>query len=61
MVITIDDFRRRIEYSLCQQFASADDLKAFCERARSARVGVACLNPVWVKPCLLYTSPSPRD
>jgi deoxyribose-phosphate aldolase len=49
MNLTIDDFRRRIEYSLCQQFASADDLKAFCERARSARVGVACLNPVWVK------------
>ncbi|HUT66766.1 MAG TPA: deoxyribose-phosphate aldolase [Spirochaetota bacterium] len=49
MNLTIDDFRHRIEYSLCQQFASADDLKAFCERARSARVGVACLNPVWVK------------
>ena len=49
MILTIDDFRKRIEYSLCQQFASREDVMAFCKRAKAARVGVACLNPVWVK------------
>jgi deoxyribose-phosphate aldolase len=46
MTLTVEDFRRRIEYSLCQQFASREDVQAFCERALAARVGVACFNPV---------------
>jgi deoxyribose-phosphate aldolase len=46
MTLTLEDFRRRIEYSLCQQFASRGDVAAFCERARAAQVGVACFNPV---------------
>jgi deoxyribose-phosphate aldolase len=49
MILTIDDFRQRIEYSLCQQFASRDDVVTFCERVKASRVGVACFNPVWVK------------
>ena len=49
MKLTLDDFRRRIEYSICQPFASADDVRAFCERARAAGVGVACFNPVNVR------------
>jgi deoxyribose-phosphate aldolase len=46
MVVTCDDFRRRIEYSLCQQFADEQDVRAFCRRARASEVGVACFNPV---------------
>jgi deoxyribose-phosphate aldolase len=46
MTLTLEDFRRRIEYSLCQQFASREDVRAFCERALAAQVGVACFNPV---------------
>ena len=49
MLLTLDDFRKRIEYSICQQFASDDDVRAFCRRAMAARVGVACFNPVNVK------------
>jgi deoxyribose-phosphate aldolase len=49
MRLTLDDFRRRIEYSLCQQFASEADVRAFCARARAAGVGVACFNPVNVR------------
>ncbi len=49
MVITLENFRKRIEYSLCQQFATDDDVKRFCEGAIKAGVGVACLNPVNVK------------
>jgi deoxyribose-phosphate aldolase len=49
MLLTLESFRKRIEYSLCQQFASDADVRAFCERAKSARVGVACVNPVNVK------------
>jgi deoxyribose-phosphate aldolase len=50
MQLTLESFRKRIEYSLCQQFASESDVRAFCERAKAARVGVACVNPVNVKP-----------
>jgi deoxyribose-phosphate aldolase len=46
MTLTLADFRRRIEYSICQQFASRDDIRAFCERALAVGVGVACFNPV---------------
>jgi deoxyribose-phosphate aldolase len=46
MTLTLDDFRQRIEYSICQQFASREDVRAFCARALAARVGVACFNPV---------------
>ncbi|MFW6180833.1 MAG: deoxyribose-phosphate aldolase [Spirochaetota bacterium] len=46
MVLTRDDFRRRIEYSICQQFAGEEEVRAFCRRARDAGVGVACFNPV---------------
>ncbi len=49
MVLTLFDFRSRIEYSLCQQFASNEDVKTFCERAKKSKVGVACVNPVNVK------------
>ncbi len=46
MLLTLESFRRRIEYSLCQQFASDDDVREFCKRAETAGVGVACVNPV---------------
>ncbi len=49
MHLTLENFRKRIEYSICQQFASEDDVRAFCERAMAAGVGVACFNPVNVK------------
>ena len=49
MLLTVETFRKRIEYSLCQQFASDADVRAFCERAKATRVGVACVNPVNVK------------
>lgn len=46
MLLTLDNFRKRIEYSLCQQFASDNDVRDFCNRAKALGVGVACLNPV---------------
>jgi len=46
VLISLSNLKKRIEYSLCQHFASSDDVKAFCARARKAEVGVACLNPV---------------
>lgn len=46
MLLLLDDLKKRIEYSLCQHFATEDDVKTFCERAAQAGVGVACLNPV---------------
>jgi deoxyribose-phosphate aldolase len=46
VTLTLGDFRRRIEYSICQQFASREDVRFFCQRAVAARIGVACLNPV---------------
>jgi deoxyribose-phosphate aldolase len=49
VILTREDFKKRIEYSLCQQFASEADVQAFCERAIAAGVGVACFNPVNVK------------
>jgi len=49
MRLSIDEFRKKIEYSLCQQFAGDDDVREFCDKARGAGVGVACVNPVNVR------------
>jgi len=46
MILKLADFKKRLEYSLCQQFPSEDDVREFCERALSAGVGVVCVNPV---------------
>lgn len=49
MHLMLEDFKRRLEFSLCQQFASEDDVRAFCEQARTTGVGVVCVNLVNVK------------
>jgi deoxyribose-phosphate aldolase len=46
MRLTLEIFRKRIEYSLCQQFANEKDVREFCTRAKRVGVGVACVNPV---------------
>ncbi|KKL62891.1 hypothetical protein LCGC14_2180640, partial [marine sediment metagenome] len=46
MYLSSADFKKRIEFSLCQQHASDDDVRAFCDKAIQADVGVACVNPV---------------
>ena len=46
MLLKIVDFKKRIEFSLCQQFASDNDVRSFCEKAKDADVGVVCVNPV---------------
>jgi deoxyribose-phosphate aldolase len=45
MHITLEEFKKRIEFSLCQPFASEEDLRDFCGLARTAGVGVVCVNP----------------
>jgi deoxyribose-phosphate aldolase len=45
MLIKVEDFRKRIEFSLCQQFASDEDVRVFVHKAKAARVGVVCVNP----------------
>ena len=49
MLLKLDDFRKRIEYSLCQQFASEEDVRIFVDQAIAAGVGVVCVNPVHVE------------
>jgi len=49
MRLSLDEFRKKIEYSLCQQFTGDDDVREFCDKARVAGVGVACVNPVNIK------------
>ena len=49
MLITIENFKKRIELSLCQQFATDNDIRKFCEKARNTGVGVVCVNPVNVE------------
>jgi deoxyribose-phosphate aldolase len=46
MYLSLADFKKRVELSLCQQHASDGDVRSFCIRALSAGVGVACVNPV---------------
>ena len=46
MLLTIQNFKKRIEFSLCQQFATVTDVENFCQLAREINVGVVCLNPV---------------
>lgn len=49
MHISTADFRKRIEFSLCQQFASERDVRDFVELAKNTGVGVVCVNPVNVE------------
>jgi deoxyribose-phosphate aldolase len=49
MIIKLDEFRKRIEFSLCQQFASEEDVRIFVDQAVAAGVGVVCVNPVHVE------------
>lgn len=46
MYLSLADFKKRIEFSLCQQYATEDDVRLFCDKALRAGVGVACVNPV---------------
>jgi deoxyribose-phosphate aldolase len=46
MYLSLTDFKKRVEFSLCQQYATEDDVRAFCEQALGVGVGVACVNPV---------------
>ena len=46
MYLSLVDFKKRIEFSLCQQHASDDDVRTFCRDAAEVGVGVACVNPV---------------
>ena len=46
MYLSLVDFKKRVEFSLCQQHASDDDVRAFCREAAEVGVGVACVNPV---------------
>jgi deoxyribose-phosphate aldolase len=48
MYLTLMDFKKRLEYSLCQHFADNGDVREFCNKAMAAEVGVICVNPVWV-------------
>jgi len=49
MLLTLENFKKKIEYSLCQQFSNQQEVKAFCKRALQTGVGVICVNPVNVK------------
>jgi deoxyribose-phosphate aldolase len=49
MYITLEYFKKRIEFSLCQHFATEDDMRIFCEKAKTTGVGVVCVNLVNVK------------
>lgn len=46
MQLKLAEFKKHLEYSLCQQFSSAADVSDFCDRAIKAGVGVICVNPV---------------
>jgi deoxyribose-phosphate aldolase len=46
MYLSLADFKKRVEFSLCQQYASEDDVRAFCRDAAEVGVGVACVNPI---------------
>ncbi len=46
MFLSLPDFRKRVEFSLCRQHASDDDVRSFCAKALSVGVGVVCVNPV---------------
>lgn len=48
MYLSLADFRKRIEFSLCQPYADHKTVVTFCERALSAGVGVVCVNPVYL-------------
>ncbi len=61
MHITLEDFKKRIEFSLCQHFATDDDVRTFCEKAKITGVGVVCVNLVNVKLAVQLLQNDPMD
>ena len=61
MYISLEDFKKRIEFSLCQHFASEDDVRVFCEQAKNTGVGVVCVNLVNVKLTAQLLENTPLD
>lgn len=49
MILTLEDFKKRIELSFVHQFVSKEDIYKFCKDALKAEVGVVCVNPVNIK------------
>jgi len=49
MLLTLENFKKKIEYSLCQQFSNEEEVKSFCNRALKTGAGVICVNPVNVR------------
>lgn len=46
MYLSLADFRKRIEFSLCPPQVNDEEVRAFCEKALAIGAGVVCMNPV---------------
>lgn len=49
MILTLEQFRKKIELSLVNQYLSNDDVHRLCLFAKKLNISVICVNPVYVK------------
>lgn len=49
MIITLDEFRKKIELSLVNQYLSNKNIYDTCQNAKNMKIGVVCVNPVYIK------------
>ena len=54
MKITLDEFRKKIELSLVNQYVSEKEVFEFCKKTRRAKIGVICVNPIYVEIVKLF-------
>jgi len=49
MILTLEQFRKKIELSLVNQYLSNDNVHRLCLFAKKLNISVICVNPVYVK------------
>jgi deoxyribose-phosphate aldolase len=49
MIITLDEFRKKIELSLVNQYLCDKEIFDICQNAKKIKIGVICANPAYVK------------
>jgi deoxyribose-phosphate aldolase len=54
MIITLDEFRKKIELSLVNQYLCDKDIFDICQNAKNIKIGVICANPTYVKAVKMF-------
>ena len=50
-----------IDHTQLKPYATLEDIYKLCDEAVTYGTASVCIPPCYIRSCLLYTSPSPRD